>query len=200
VIVALAGRRIDPPQAEAPRFPEDRIPVVRERIRELLQEWNATTLVASAACGADLLGQQAAGELGLRRIVVLPFEPARFRETSVTERPGDWGPIFDKLVASVSREDGSLLVLDQCVGGGSSHAAYEAVNDVVLDTALGLARGIGSDDGVRAIAVWDGSSRGRGDLTEHFISAAHSHGIRVEEVMTMAVVRAGAAAQRIQRS
>jgi hypothetical protein len=190
VIVALAGRRIDAPEAETPRFPEDRIPVVRDRIRRMLQLWNATTLVASAACGADLVGQQAAGDLGLRRIVVLPFEPARFRETSVTDRPGDWGPIFDALVASVREEDGSLLVLDRSVGDGSSHAAYEAVNDVVLDRAVALARGAGPDDGVRAIAAWDGASRGRGDLTEHFINAARSRGIRVDEVLTVAVVPA----------
>jgi hypothetical protein len=191
VIVALAGRRIDPPHAETPRFPENRIAVVRDRIRQLLQELNATTLVASAACGVDLLGQQAAGELGLRRIVVLPFEPARFRETSVTDRPGDWGPIFDALIASVRNEDGSLRLLDQPVGDGSSHAAYAAVNELVLGTALDLARGVNAGNGVRAIAVWDGASRGRGDLTEHFINAARSYGIPVEEVLTLAAAPAG---------
>lgn len=188
MIVALAGRRIDPPEAKTPRFPEDRISVVRDQIRRVLEEWSATTLIASAACGADLLGQQVAGELGLRRIVVLPFEPARFRETSVSDRPGDWGPVFDQLVASVSDEDGTLLILDQPVGDGSSHAAYTAVNDLVLDTALGLARRGASDDGVRAIAVWDGASRGRQDLTEHFIKAARGRGIPVEEVLTVGVV------------
>jgi hypothetical protein len=190
VIVALAGRRIDPPDAETRRFSQEQAPLVSDRIRELLQRWGATTLVASAACGADLLGQQAAGELGLRRIVVLPFEPARFRETSVTDRPGDWGPIFDRVIASVRRDDGSLIVLDHSVGDGSSHAGYAAVNDVVLDTARALAQRAGSADEVRAIAVWDGASRGRGDLTEHFIEAARARGIRVEEVATLPTVPA----------
>ena len=49
-----------------------------------------SVLVCSAACGADLIALQAAGRVSLRRRIVLPFEPSRFRDSSVVDRPGDW--------------------------------------------------------------------------------------------------------------
>jgi len=51
-----------------------------------------------------------AGSLGLRRRVVLPFEPKRFRETSVVDRPGDWGTIYDQVIDQVET-NGDLVVL-----------------------------------------------------------------------------------------
>ena len=48
--------------------------------------------------------------------------------------------------------------------------AYEATNKVILDTALQEA----SAAGLRtiAIAVWDGASRGAGDVTKAFLEEA----------------------------
>src|SRR5947209_320182 len=95
MVIALAGRRIDAPNAETPRFPLENREKVGNRIRDFLAEHGATALVCSAACGADLLALEAAEELGLRRRILLPFAPDRFRATSVTDRPGEWGPLFD---------------------------------------------------------------------------------------------------------
>ena len=74
------------------------VPLVRRRIVDLLAEEHTEALVCSAACGADLIALEEAERLGLRRRIVLPFSPRQFRETSVTDRPGDWGPFFDRLV------------------------------------------------------------------------------------------------------
>ena len=95
MIVALAGRRIDKPDADAPRFPLTGVDLVRGRLHHLLSEKKVTTFVCSAACGADLLALAAARDLGIRRRVILPFTRERFRVTSVVDRPGDWGPLFN---------------------------------------------------------------------------------------------------------
>src|SRR5450432_2011251 len=93
MIIALAGRRVDPVHAKQQRFPaaSKNVEIVRERIRIILQTEGATVLVSSAACGADLLALSEAGALGLRRRVVLPYDRKEFRATSVTDRPGEWG-------------------------------------------------------------------------------------------------------------
>ena len=98
MVIALVGRRIDPPDLAFPVFPYTAVQRVRKRIHDLLKDSDAKALVCSAACGANLIALEAAGELGIRRRIVLPFEPARFRETSVIDRPGDWGPAFDRII------------------------------------------------------------------------------------------------------
>ena len=41
----------------------------------------------------------------VRRQVVLPFDRTAFRASSVTDRPGNWGPRFDAVVAAVATGD-----------------------------------------------------------------------------------------------
>src|SRR5688500_11638506 len=98
MVIALAGRRIDAEGAEIRRFPLQNVDTVEQRLHVFLERNGSTTLVSSAACGADLLAQAAAGLLGIRRLVILPFERDRFRETSVTDRPGDWGQAYERLL------------------------------------------------------------------------------------------------------
>jgi hypothetical protein len=76
------------------------VPAVRQRLVDMLAAERAAVLVCSAACGADLVALEAAERLGLRRRIVLPFAAERFRTTSVTDRPGDWGPLFDRMIAA----------------------------------------------------------------------------------------------------
>jgi hypothetical protein len=81
MIIALAGRRVDAPDSKSVRFPStpENLETVRKRILDLLQTKDASALVSSAACGADLLALSAADTLGVRRIVVLPFERSKIR-------------------------------------------------------------------------------------------------------------------------
>src|ERR1039458_2039548 len=74
MIFVLVGRRIDLPDAETVRFPLRNVGLVRNRLFALLERQPAGTLVCSAACGADLLALEAAGQLGWRRFVILPFD------------------------------------------------------------------------------------------------------------------------------
>jgi hypothetical protein len=176
-IAALAGRRIDAADAAAPRFPLAKAGVVRDRLAALLRAQGSAALVCSAACGADLIAQDVAGALGLRRRVVLPFAPERFRETSVTDRPGAFGPLFDRIIAEVAAADDLVLL-----GVDEGDDAYAAANVAILDEAARLA---GPDPAeVVVVIVWEGASRGEGDLTLAFATAPRRRGHQVREVLT----------------
>lgn len=187
--MALAGRRVDPADQPVPRFPLANASIVSARMQALLERRRPAALVCSAACGADLLALDAAGTLGLRRRIVLPFAPDDFRRTSVTDRPGDWGPLFDRIITEVGAA-GDLVVLD-CAPDGEF--AYERTNERILDEAHSLAD-IATDcphptdpiapDMVVAVIVWEGRSRGAGDLTEQFATLARGRGMTVEEILT----------------
>src|SRR6266513_899405 len=109
-VAALAGRRIDAPDTKEPRFPLPMAPEVRKMLLALLRREKIRLLICSAACGADLIALDAALKLGIRCRVVLPFEPDKFRRTSVVDRPGDWGSLFDHAL-SVVESSGDLQVL-----------------------------------------------------------------------------------------
>jgi hypothetical protein len=114
MIIALAGRRVDSAEAKESRFPAQNVETVRKRIRAVLRDKSATVLVSSGACGADLIALSEAGQLGLRRRVILPLERERFRDTSVTDRPGEWGPLYDQ-------------VLDESESGGRSRHSLKRI-------------------------------------------------------------------------
>jgi hypothetical protein len=76
------GKRVDSSDARESRFPADKIDIVKERIRKTFRFQQATTLVCSAACGADLLALEAGDELEMRRLrlfLLAGFFPALLR-------------------------------------------------------------------------------------------------------------------------
>ena len=177
-VATLAGRRIDAADASTSRFPLANTELVRERLQALLRAEQSDTLVCSAACGADLIALDVAGALGLRRRVVLPFAAERFRQSSVTDRPGDWGPLFDQIIGEVrAKGDVTVLHLDE-----GDDATYAAANEAILNEAETLAGGESSQ--VVAVIVWEGGSRGEGDLTEAFATLARARNHPVREVLT----------------
>jgi hypothetical protein len=109
MVIALAGRRVDASDATQKRFPAENASAVKRQIRDFLQSNDASALVCAAACGADILALEAAGELGLRRRIVLPFDKATFRASSVVDRGGDWGERYDRVVSEVEGQ-GDLFV------------------------------------------------------------------------------------------
>lgn len=181
MVVALAGRRIDAPDADTPRFPPANQNGVADRLHSAFQELGATALVSSAACGADLVALEVAGTMGLRRLVVLPWDRERFRELSVVDRGQTWGERYDRVVDQVEA-DGGLRILGIEDDG---EAAYAATNEAILREARELADEQGEEHGVVAIPVWEGRSRGPGDFTEQFVVAARGLGLRVREVLTL---------------
>jgi hypothetical protein len=182
-VIALAGRRIDAPDTDSPRFPLEHVPLVRRRIVDLLSEEHTEALVCSAACGADLIALEEAERLGLRRRIVLPFPPRRFRETSVTDRPGDWGPVFDRLVAAAEAA-GDLVILSST--GDGDDAAYAAANQAIIREAEALARA--TLDGTRfrlvVVIVWEGSTRAGTDASGGLLTLAMKAGFEERSVLT----------------
>jgi len=181
-VVALVGRRIDPEPTLTPRFPFDQVNRVRIEIADQLRRSHAISLVSSAACGADLVALQTAQEMRLRTRIILPFSAARFRETSVVDRPRPefWGDMFDR-VAGVARADGNLVELDM-----EADDAYSAANAIIIDEARKLTDV--KDHGplsLVALVVWEGASRGADDNTYKFVKLARHSGFRVEQVLTL---------------
>ncbi len=179
MVVALAGRRPDPPNAEKPRFPVANAPHVQQRIRQVLIDRKAELLVCSAACGADLLALECAGELGLRRRVILPFERNRFRAVSVVDRPGDWGARFERVLDEVEAR-GDLVVLNY---SSDDPKAYHATNRRLLQEGRNLARETGRR--LLVVVVWDGTTRRDADVTADFRREARRLGLPVSEVKTI---------------
>lgn len=178
MIIALAGRRVDSADAKELRFPLRNVERVRTRVLAILKEKGATALVSSAACGADLIALSEAGHLGIRRRVILPFERKRFRETSVTDRPGEWGPLYDQVLDAVEAA-GDLVILQTA----SDNEAYSSANRAILDEAVTLAKAV--HEPITAVVIWDGASRGAHDLTEEFGAEARKRRLGVREVRTI---------------
>jgi hypothetical protein len=194
VIVAFAGRRIDAPDATTPRFPLTHVGAVQQQIEELFRQEQVSSLICSAACGADLLALQVAQNLGIAFRIVLPFAPERFRITSVMDRPGTqewgWGELFDRVIG-VAKEKGELVIIETAE---DRQAAYQAVNHAILNEAqeygrdqISLSDKTSSQElhEVEAVIVWDGQARGPRDLTLHFAEEARSRGLVVKEILTL---------------
>src|SRR5262249_50597855 len=159
-------------------FPLEEKEAVRERLARLFKEQQATALAVSASCGSDLLALQVAGELGIRRRVILPFSHERFRAISVVDRPGDWGPLFDQFIQE-GEASGDLVQLDlESEDDAKFEEVFRFTNKMILEEAQQMAD-TSSEDTVLAVIVWEGQSRGPGDLTEDFANQARERFIPV---------------------
>jgi hypothetical protein len=178
VALALAGRRIDAEGADTPRFPLSQVDAVRRRLHDLFVSQPIGALVCSAACGADLVALEEAGKLGIRRRVVLPFAKERFRQTSVVDRPGNWGEVYDHVIADVETR-GDLIVLPRMVGDEDD--AYQAANEAIIQEAETIA---GSGERM-AVIVWEGSARSKSDATDAFRKQAEEAGFTLSVIPTL---------------
>jgi hypothetical protein len=71
---------------------------VRRKIQELFNQEKPLAVVCYAACGADLIVLDVAESMGVERYALLPSKPDEFRKSSVVDRPGDWGDIYDRVL------------------------------------------------------------------------------------------------------
>ncbi|HET9110975.1 MAG TPA: hypothetical protein VFN78_09140 [Ktedonobacterales bacterium] len=184
MIVVVTGRRIDAPGAEPPRFPLARRSQTRDAIERALRRLQATTLVSSAACGADLLGLDVARTLSLRRRVILPYRPDWFLVDSVTDRPGRWKSLYASLIAE-AQAAGDLIVLDYPRGSDDS---FRAANDKIISEAQRLARRESPRHPSAALGgliVWEGASRGPEDIADHLRQQLEQAGACVEQALTL---------------
>src|SRR6185503_9505965 len=102
----------------------------------------------------------------------LPFDADELRATSVADRPGDWGPIYDRVMTQLNPND--IVTLS---GFDAGHETYLATNHVIFDEALALARQARVE--TLAVVAWEGGSRGSDDTTAAFAEEARQRGLRV---------------------
>lgn len=178
MVVALAGRRIDAPDAQASRFPSGFTNSVKQKLIICLSSVNATHLVSSGACGADLLALEAAEELGIGKTMILPFDADTFRSTSVTDRPGDWGIVYDKLVRVLKKEN-QLMELKL---SKEDSEVYLETNFRILDQAQKIAEQ--SKQEIMALIVWEGKPKDADDTTYHFMQEAKKRNFIVKEILS----------------
>jgi hypothetical protein len=196
MIITLAGRRIDASDATEERFPLKNADRVAQETQARFESLNVSALVCAAACGADLIALNAARNLGIRMRIVLPFAPEQFRKTSVTDRAGNskwnWGALFDEFITEANDND-DLIVLSSAddEADDDDTVAYLATNQRLIAEALSLSRAINDNDqdeadteNIRAMILWEGESRGAGDVTADFVNRARQAGIALEEVKT----------------
>jgi hypothetical protein len=178
MVIVAAGRRVDAPDATVERFPPRNVPLVRDAILAFLKSRNPHAAIAAAACGADLLFLEAAGKLGIRRQILIPGSKESFRESSVVDRPGDWGELYDRIIAEVEAT-GRLRTLDVPKG----QEGYLAANAALLDAASSAATARGTHP--LALVIWNGESRGDDDVTAQFRTEAGKRGFPVEDILTL---------------
>lgn len=173
-VLIAAGRRVDAADATVPRFPASEVAEVRRKIQELFSQEKPLAVVCSAACGADLIVLDVADSVGVERYVLLPSPPAEFRKTSVIDRPGDWGDVYDR-VLKTSRV--KILKVPEGQQG------YLETNLRLLDQGQGLARK--HSVSAEALVVWNKKTRGPDDVTGHFLAQAKLRRIPVIEIATL---------------
>ena len=173
-IIVGAGRRVDAPDAGVARFPPQNVPKVRKRIERLLAKQKPLAIVSAAACGADLLLLDVAGEIRIPRCVLLPSEPEAFRVSSVTDRPGNWGELYSKVLRTSKVE---VLKVPEGQEG------YLETNLKLLNRGEMLAKQ--EHTTVNALVVWNQKSRGPGDVTAHFLEQAKLRNMSIFEISTL---------------
>lgn len=174
-VAVLAGRRADAPDGSERRLPPESEGPVRAAIAELLGGWEVDLLIASAACGADILGLLAAEDLGVRTQIVLPFDVARFRAESVADRGSHWGEIYDRLVDAAAAR-GDLIVRPHLDAPDPFAANNAEVIDLAFET--GATRRL-------AILVWDGRPSGEADATADLAERAAAAGFGRRDVVPL---------------
>lgn len=185
MVVALAGRRIDPKDAEAPRFPTENIDNVKEKLGLFFLEKKPVWFISSGACGADLIALEVAGDLQLDRKMVLPFDAKTFRATSVVDRPGDWGILFDTIYDELDKA-GNIVALGY---NQDDDAVYEKANFDILNVAdkayaESSDKSTGNEEKI-AIIIWEGKPKDSGDTTDHFRQEAIKRGYKIWEINSL---------------
>lgn len=183
MIAVLAGRRVDAADAPVARFPLKNVEKVKEKLQRLFTANNIDYLVSSGACGADLIALDVAGHLDISRKMVLPFGAETFRSSSVTDRPGNWGELFDTIHEELKKQS-NVITLKYTQ---DDDEAYEKTNFDILNTAdiLFEKSNDAGDEKKVAIIIWEGAPKDSNDTTDHFRKEAGKRGYQIEEINSL---------------
>lgn len=172
-VVVFSGHMIDRPGRENERFPAHMEAAVRAAMTDWLARRNALVGFSSAACGADILFQEALESLGGERHVVLPYLPEEFAADSVDIGVGgDWRNRFDKVLET------ARVVIASSSRPLAGSVAYEYANHLVHG--LGLVRAAELETRLLGFAAWDGAAGDGVGGTASAVSQWLRRGVQVE--------------------
>ena len=177
-VIRFAGHMIDRPGRRPPRFPPELEDAVRKAIVRKLNRLKAGFGFGSAACGSDILFQEAMQRRGNETHIVLPYDKDEFRKASVDIIPGaDWGKRYYTVLASATR---TIFASNQKTAG--SYVTYQYANDLVSGLAALRAHSLGAE--LVLLAVWDGRSGDGAGGTKSIVESWRGLGRRVEIIKT----------------
>jgi adenylate cyclase len=175
-VVLFAGHMVDLPSRPTPRFPPGTCPAVGRTIRSWLDDRRVGFGFSSAACGGDILFQEALADIGAERCVVLPFPTEAFRQTSVDRDGTDtWGRRFETVMATAAR-----MVCASRTPLRDHALSFEYANQLILG--LARSRALQLDAPLEALVVWDGKPGDSGGGTAHVVATCRSLGITVHRI------------------
>lgn len=175
-VVLFAGHMVDPPGRPTPRFPPGNSPAVGRAIRSWLGDRQVGFGFSSAACGGDILFQEALAAIGAERCVVLPYPTEVFRRTSVDRDGTDtWGGRFETVMATAAR-----VVCASRTPLRDHALSFEYANQLILG--LARSRALQLDAPLEALVVWDGKPGDGGGGTAHVVAICRSLGITVHTI------------------
>ena len=198
MIVALAGRRIDKPDAKTPAFPLENIGKVRAELFSFLDKNSVTHLVSSGACGADLLGLEVAIKLKISCHLILPFEKEIFVAKSVSDCLENemWEAMFKKSYTFLEEnQDVTILSISP-----EDEDKYQKTNKAILNKVESLSNSLKkteeylSSNSVPkkiALILWEGKPKTKFkedetvDYTENILDSAKAIGFEIEVINTL---------------
>lgn len=172
-VILFAGHMIDLPGRPTPRFPEDRCPGVAAAIRDWLATCEVGFGFSSAACGSDILFQEAIAQTPAERCVVLPFPEEMFITTSVDrDASGSWNGRFQRVITGARLVRASRTPLRQ------PELSYHYANQLLLGLARCRAKQYGAS--LKALVVWDGKPGDGNGGTASVVATCQRLGIPVQ--------------------
>ncbi|MGO6679603.1 hypothetical protein [Rhizobium leguminosarum] len=170
--ILFSGHMIDKPDRAEPRFPPELVWVVRQRIHTAIASFvnsiprDRILGFASGACGGDILFHEECRACGIDTVIVLPFPPEVFIQSSVEltkSDQGHWGRRFRKLWRETPEARREVMDLPH------GDDAYARCNERLI----GRARAHGQ---MHLIALWDGKRGGGHGGTADMVANADHEG------------------------
>ncbi len=149
-VVVFAGHMIDRPERTPSRFPPQLEQAVSKAIRDQLTKLDGCIGYSSAACGSDILFQEAILELKGEAHVVLPYDRDQFMKDSVAFISGaDWASRYERVLNAATEMQ---IASAQRLAAGTIN--YEHAN--ILLHGLASIRANQIETELVPLAVWDG--------------------------------------------
>jgi hypothetical protein len=175
-VVVFAGHMIDRDGRAEARFPAGAEHVVKSAIKRWLQQHNALVGFSSAACGADILFQEALHELGGECRLVLPYRDDQFIVDSVDiVSEGNWPERFATVMSHAAQ-----IIYTSDGPSFQTVASFGFANEV----RHGLAR-LRADElrtKLVGLAVWDGRPGDGPGGTENAVRGWQTRNLDVYQV------------------